>query len=245
MAWNEWDAVERVLTGSGAASAGRRGGKPKKAPEGIEPAEQARMMLLDQKDLEKRQYLRTVFDTIPLPTFIVDDDVRIQDYNAAAGFLLGPEPESALHHRGGDALHCIHAEANGCGHSEPCRACVVRNSVKTALSGRVTHRETHKAELRSQGKTVVIDLLVTATPLPDGEAPHVLLLLEDISELLTLRGLLPICCQCKKVRDDKDYWHNIDSYLHTHTNMKLTHGLCPACFAEQVKAIKAYGAPAN
>jgi hypothetical protein len=41
-----------------------------------------------QKDIEKRPYLRAIFDTIPLPTFIVDDDVRIQDYNAAAGFLL-------------------------------------------------------------------------------------------------------------------------------------------------------------
>jgi hypothetical protein len=202
-------------------------------------------MCSGQKDLEKRQYLRTIFDTIPLPTFVVDEDVRIQDYNAAAGLLLGPAPELTMYNRGGDALHCIHAETKGCGQSEPCKECVIRNSVATAISGRVTHRETHKAELLIQGKTVMIDLLVTATPLPDATVPQVLLLLEDISELLTLQGLLPICCQCKKVRDDKEYWHSIDSYLHTHMNMRLTHGLCPTCFDEQVKAIKAYDAPAN
>ena len=210
---------------------------------GIEPARRIENMYAGQKGLEKRQYLRSIFDTIPLPTFVVDDDVRIQDYNAAAGFLLGPKPELAFHNRGGEALHCIQAEANGCGRSEPCKECVVRNSVKAAIGGRVTHRETHKAEVRRQGNTVEIDLLVSATPLPDAEAPQVLLLLEDITELLTLRGLLPICCQCKKVRDDKEYWHDIDSYLHTHMNIKLTHGICPSCFAEQMKALKAYGAP--
>ena len=140
-------------------------------------------------------------------------------------------------------MHCIHAEANGCGQSEPCKECVIRNSVQAAIKGRGTHRETHKVKVRSQGKTVEIDMLVTATLLPETETPQVLLLLEDISELLTLRGLLPICCQCKKVRDDKEYWHNIDSYLHTHMNVRLTHGLCPTCFGEQMKVMDAYFAP--
>jgi hypothetical protein len=203
------------------------------------------MMCSGQNDLEKQRYWRSIFDTIPLPTFVVDEDVRIQDYNTAAALLLGPEPELALHSLGGEALHCFQAEAKGCGRSEPCRDCVIRNSVRIAISGKVTHRETHRVELLSQGKTVVIDLLVTATPLPDAAGPRVLLLLEDISELLTLRGLLPICCQCKKVRDEKKDWHDIDSYLHTHTNMKLTHGLCPTCFGEQMKALKAHGAVAT
>jgi len=90
---------------------------------------------------------------------------------------------------------------------------------------------------------VVIDLLVTATPLPDTECQRALLMLEDVSELLTLRGLLPICAHCKKVRDDEEYWHDIDRYLHTHMHLKLTHGLCPSCFGEQMKAIEALNAP--
>jgi PAS domain-containing protein len=196
------------------------------------------IMCLEQKGLEMRQYLRTLFDTSPLPTFVVDGDVQIQDYNTAAAALLGPEPEMAFHRRGGDALGCIHAEAKGCGQSEPCRDCVIRNSVKTAIRGQTTHREIHKAELRRGGNTTVIDLLVTAAPLPEAEREQALVILEDVSELLTLRGLLPICCQCKKVRDDKDYWQSIDMYLHNHMKVKLTHGLCPVCFAEQIKAIE-------
>ena len=193
---------------------------------------------------DKRNYLRAIFDAIPLPTFIVDEDVRIHDCNAAGGQLLGPEPHLALHRRGGDVLHCIHSKAKGCGQSEPCEDCVIRNSVKRAFAGGGTHRQTHKAELRSGGNTVVIDLLVTTTRLPDPEAPRALLILEDVSELLTLRGLIPICAQCKKIRDDQQYWHTLESYLGTRMNMKLTHGLCPTCFAEQMKAIDALESPA-
>jgi len=210
---------------------------------GAEPAAFALMMCCTQKEeqdgqTQTRQYLRAVFDAIPLPTFIVDSDVRILDKNAAAAQLLGAEPELALHQRGGDALHCIYAEARGCGQSECCRQCVLRNSVKQALEGQKTHRRMHKAGLRRQDKTVEIDLLVTATPLMGGEVPQVLIILEDISELVTLRGLIPICAQCKKVRDDQQYWQSIEAYLESHTNLEFTHGYCPTCFAEQMKAIK-------
>jgi hypothetical protein len=55
-------------------------------------------------------------------------------------------------------------------------------------------------------------------------------------EVNTLRGLLPICARCRKVRDDQNYWHNIDGYLRKQLNMKLAQGLCPTCFAEGLKA---------
>jgi hypothetical protein len=188
--------------------------------------------------------LRTVFDTMPIPAFIVDDDLRIQDFNTAAGHLLGPEPQLALHRRGGDALHCINSEASGCGRSARCKDCVIRNSVNKAFSGGATHREIHRADLRSDGKKKrSIDLLVTATALPGTEPRSALLILEDISELLTLRGLLPICAHCKKVRDDEQYWHEIDMYLHTQMHMNLTHSLCPACFAEEMKIIEQLNPP--
>lgn len=203
------------------------------------------MKSFDQKAGTLTGHLRTVFDTIPLATFVVDNDVRIQDYNTAAAELLGPEPELAIRRRGGDALHCIHSEAHGCGQNEPCKDCVIRNSVKRAIAGGVTHREIHKAELRTRTGTVSIDLLISASPLPGGESPGVVLILEDVSELLTLRGLLPICARCKKVRDDGQYWHNIETYLHTHLNLNLTHGLCPDCIEKEIKAINKYTAPAS
>lgn len=43
-------------------------------------------------------------------------------------------------------------------------------------------------------------------------------------------GLLPICALCKKVRDDKGYWHHVKASVRAHSDAKLSHGLCPECF---------------
>jgi sensor domain CHASE-containing protein len=48
----------------------------------------------------------------------------------------------------------------------------------------------------------------------------------------TLEGLLPICCYCKRVRDDTGYWSQIDTYLRKHTNASLSHSYCPECAAK-------------
>jgi len=58
-----------------------------------------------------------------------------------------------------------------------------------------------------------------------------------LAEVKTLSELLPICCVCKKVRDDKGYWSNVEKYLHSHLNQKLTHGYCPDCFADQMREL--------
>ena len=44
-----------------------------------------------------------------------------------------------------------------------------------------------------------------------------------------LRGLLPMCASCKKVRDDAGYWDYIENYIHTHSEAMITHGICPDC----------------
>ncbi len=50
--------------------------------------------------------------------------------------------------------------------------------------------------------------------------------LEDIK---ILRGLLPICASCKKIRDDQGYWNQIDVYVHEHSEADFSHGICPEC----------------
>ncbi len=50
-----------------------------------------------------------------------------------------------------------------------------------------------------------------------------------INKIKTLSGLLPICSGCKKIRDDKGYWEQIEVYIQQHSHAEFTHGLCPAC----------------
>jgi uncharacterized protein YhdP len=50
-----------------------------------------------------------------------------------------------------------------------------------------------------------------------------------MANIRTLRGLVPICAACKKIRDDAGYWHQVEAYVHAHTEAEFTHGLCPEC----------------
>lgn len=50
-----------------------------------------------------------------------------------------------------------------------------------------------------------------------------------IAEVKTLRGLLPICSSCKKIRDDEGYWEQIDGYIAKHSEVEFSHGVCPDC----------------
>lgn len=50
-----------------------------------------------------------------------------------------------------------------------------------------------------------------------------------LNEIKTLRGILPICAHCKKIRDDTGYWNQIESYINQHSEARFSHGICPDC----------------
>ena len=50
-----------------------------------------------------------------------------------------------------------------------------------------------------------------------------------LAEVKTLRGILPICANCKKIRDDKGYWSQVETYVAKHSAAKFSHGICPEC----------------
>ena len=52
---------------------------------------------------------------------------------------------------------------------------------------------------------------------------------DAISKVKTLGGLLPICSNCKKIRDDKGYWNKLEGYLREHSDASFTHSICPQC----------------
>ena len=66
-------------------------------------------------------------------------------------------------------------------------------------------------------------------------------LLHDLQDALTkikrLRGLLPICASCKKIRDDKGYWNELEAYILEHSEAEITHGICPDCMKKLYGAV--------
>ena len=52
---------------------------------------------------------------------------------------------------------------------------------------------------------------------------------EALAKVKILRGLLPICANCKKIRDDRGYWQEVEEYIKRHTEAEFSHGFCPEC----------------
>jgi PAS domain S-box-containing protein len=52
-----------------------------------------------------------------------------------------------------------------------------------------------------------------------------------LSEVKTLREILPICSYCRKIRDDENYWHTVEAYVGKHTSSRFSHSICPDCLA--------------
>ncbi|HEX4122409.1 MAG TPA: PAS domain S-box protein [Verrucomicrobiae bacterium] len=59
-----------------------------------------------------------------------------------------------------------------------------------------------------------------------------------LSEVKTLSGFFPICAHCKKIRDDKGYWNQIEVYVRDHSNASFTHGICPECARRNFDLLK-------
>lgn len=61
------------------------------------------------------------------------------------------------------------------------------------------------------------------------------------SEIKVLRGFLPICASCKRIRDDKGAWNQIESYIKEHSEAEFSHGICPECAKKLYPDLKLYG----
>jgi GAF domain-containing protein len=62
-------------------------------------------------------------------------------------------------------------------------------------------------------------------------------LAKALSDLRTLRGLLPVCSHCKGIRNDAGYWQSVEEYMRANTEVELSHGICPSCLEEHHPAM--------
>jgi PAS domain S-box-containing protein len=182
-----------------------------------------------------REWVAT-FDTIPDFVSVHDAQHRIVKANRALSDSLGAEPRDLL---GKPCYALIH------GVSEPWPECPHRRALET---GRVVTQEVSAPKIG-------IPLLVSCTPLHDTEGRvigtvHVARdvsaqkradeerdqliakLQESLAKVKVLGGLLPICSSCKRIRDDKGYWNQLEAYVRDHSDADFTHGICPECTEE-------------
>lgn len=119
---------------------------------------------------------------------------------------------------------------------------------RVARGDRIRHFETERQT--RDGRTISVSLTISPLRDPGGSIIGTSTIARDISErkqaeaererllqelqtalanVKTLRGLLPICANCKKIRDDKGYWNQIEYYIRERSEADFTHGICPDC----------------
>ncbi len=139
--------------------------------------------------LNQEGFLNSMFESIPCGVLIVDEERRVRALNNALERTFGIPREAALNRRGGEVLKCINAfkSPEGCGFSEECRYCQIRNTALDAISGKKENRNLAKMQLLVNGKARDLRFLVSAAPLDHNGERMAIVILEDITELAHLR----------------------------------------------------------
>jgi hypothetical protein len=174
-------------------------------------------------------FYRSIVDAMPVAVFIFNSDVEIIEMNEAAVrlFAIGGDWKSR---RAGDALLCLNATSaeKGCGTSEKCSDCAIRGMVGACASNGEQTQRRMLFERVQDGKLQELQLLISCVRVPFAAKGLTLLVAEDLTPLIQLRELLPICMMCKSIRNDEQYWQSLESYFHEN-GVDFSHGICPTC----------------
>jgi len=98
-----------------------------------------------------------------------------------------------------------------------------------AFLSRLERDEAFRALRESQQQLLESNTALLATNQKLGEA---------LSQVKQLRGLLPICSYCKRVRNDGEYWSQIEEYLRENSDLKISHGICDQCYDKQAEILR-------
>ncbi len=86
-----------------------------------------------------------------------------------------------------------------------------------------------KGEMDTRLLSRVIKYAIERKKILEEREGLILELRESLAKIKTLKGLIPICSGCKKVRDDRGFWEQVEAYIRGHSEAEFSHGLCPDC----------------
>ncbi len=182
---------------------------------------------------------RMAFDAMADPVFIVDAGGRLVDMNEAAGiFGLGldalgrpvaglPAIDAAIRSTTGSDGARMPSEFSLEASGGPRWFEAVARELGTGSGARTLYALRDVTERRAMflEKSELVDKLTAA-----------------LAEINDLRGIIPVCAKCKKMRDDEGYWQQLEVYFANRTDLRFTHGLCPECAAQILAEMEGQGA---
>lgn len=177
----------------------------------------------------------TILDSMSEHVVYQDTEMRVLWANRVAGESVGLTPEQLAGHRCYEIWHQ---------RDEPCVGCPVEKARETGQPQTKEMTSPDERVWRVRGYPVqdadgqvvgVVEVTLEITARKQAEAERERLI-HELQQALTrvkmLSGLLPICMNCKKIRDDAGYWQDVAIYVRDHSEAEFTHGICPDCERE-------------
>ncbi len=184
-----------------------------------------------KRKVNRDEYLLMIIDAIPAPVFLVDEDLHILESNSAGAALSSDASRIVVGKRCCEVQQCIHvnAEDDELRFSTACITCKLKNSVEQSLKGQRAIREKLRITCSNAKAVFPTTKFVTTTPFDHQAKTVVLLVLEEMLPLESSKEKLAVCANCKKIRNDDEFWEGADQFLGKYLNLMVSHGLCPEC----------------
>jgi PAS domain S-box-containing protein len=194
--------------------------------------------ITEQKAIEKalaesEHRYRTLFHNHLSVMFIIDSgNGRILDANKAAVAYYGWSYKEMTSKRISDINTLSEAQVRAEMDSARKELRNIFNFRHRRADGSIRDVEVYSTPITIQNRQLLYSIVhdVTDRKRADEERTRLIGELQDaLGEIKTLQGILPICVNCKKIRDDKGYWNRLEAYLYDHSDVQLSHGICPDC----------------
>lgn len=184
--------------------------------------------LSEEAVIENERYLQSVLDSMNVGVFITEPATdRITYANSYALEMIGAGPDAVVGRACREFLSAASAPAPGAG--TPAHGA---EGLLADASGGTTPILRSSRTIEHKGSALAIESFFDIGERKRAAAERERLigeLQEALSKVKLLSGFLPICASCKKIRDDKGYWNQIETYIHEHSEAEFSHGLCPEC----------------
>jgi PAS domain S-box-containing protein len=193
--------------------------------------------------MDKKDYRLKIFDIMRQPILLIDPNYTVVDVNSAACISMNLTRDNMI---GQLCFKVTHGTDTPCWEEK--MSCPVQFVLKHQKQTSVIHKH------NLAGKIVFEEIVASPLFNDEGGIKSVVKELRDVTELInlkeisdhlrneirTLRGILPICSSCKKIRDDKGYWQQVEVYVRDHTYANFSHSYCPECAEKAMQEIRTY-----
>jgi len=197
----------------------------------------ARRRFAEEKLRESEERFRRIFEDGPLGIIIFSPGFRIFNANKAMCKMLGYKKQELSGRSLEDITYSEDREKT-------------MNLARQMQTGEIPLFQLEKRCVKNNGDILWTSLTTTALRNQDDELSYALCMVEDIdnrkaveqereilihelrlamANIKTLKGLLPTCAWCKRVRDDNGNWKKVETYIEEHSDASFTHGICPDC----------------